>query len=441
MVYEEAGGELLTTHFASICGYGKNLNVTMEKTLFFVIVAILVFDFLFDRVMDFLNASRRSPVLPDELKGIYDEEKYQKSQEYSRINMRLGMITSSLSFALIMVLLFSGGFGWLDAWIRQYTVHPVLMALVFFGVLGLASDVLSTPFDVYQTFVVEERFGFNRTTPSTYILDKLKGWLLALLIGGALLSLFVWVYHLAGPLFWLYAWVVLSGFSVFMAMFYSSLIVPLFNKQTPLEEGELRSAIEEFAKKAGFTLDNIFVIDGSKRSSKANAYFSGLGPRKRIVLFDTLIKDHSTEELVAVLAHEIGHYKKKHSLKGMMVALLHSGAMLFLLGMFINRPELSFALGGNQASFHLGILAFALLYSPVSLILGIAGNMMSRRHEYQADAFAAEKYRAEPLMEALKKLSVNNLSNLRPHPAYVFVHYSHPPLLKRLDCLKQKTTL
>jgi STE24 endopeptidase len=408
----------------------------MGNALFWVILAIIIADYIFDRVMDLLNASRLTGTLPAELAGIYDEGKYRRSQEYSRVKMRLGLVTASLSFALIMAMLITGGFGWLDEYIRQYTGHPVWMALLFFGIVGLAADLISTPFDVYGTFVVEERFGFNRTSPTTYITDKLKGWLLAMLIGGALLAVFVWFHSRAGELFWLYAWMAFSGFSIFMAMFYSTLIVPLFNKQTPLEEGELRTAIEEFAEKTGFRLDNIYVIDGSRRSSKANAYFSGLGPKKRIVLFDTLIKDHTTEELVAVLAHEIGHYKKKHSLKGMMVSLIHTGVMLFLLGMFINRPELSLALGGQQPSFHLGILAFALLYAPVSLVLGVAGNYMSRRHEYQADAFAAEHYGAKPLMDALKKLSVNNLSNLRPHPAYVFAHYSHPPLLKRLEYLE-----
>jgi STE24 endopeptidase len=408
----------------------------MENILLGVILVIIVADYLFDRVMDLLNASRWSNELPEELKGIYDEDKYRRSQQYSRVNMRLGIITSSLSFLLILGMLLWGGFGWLDGFLREYTTQPVLLALLFFGIIGLASDILSTPFDVYATFVVEERFGFNRTTPAIYLADKIKGWLLALLIGGALLALFVWFYDVAGRLFWLWAWVVFSGFSVFMTMFYSTLIVPLFNKQTPLGEGPLRTAIEDFAREAGFRLDNIFVIDGSKRSSKANAYFSGLGPKKRIVLFDTLIKDHTTDELVAVLAHEIGHYKKKHTRKGMAVSLLQSGVMLFLLGIFVNQPGLSLALGGQQASFHLGILAFALLYAPVSLLLGIAGNRMSRRHEYQADAFAATHYRPGPLMEALKKLSVNNLSNLRPHPAYVFVHYSHPPLLKRLEHLE-----
>ncbi len=412
------------------------LLMSTEQILLYVILLIIILDYLFDRVMDYLNASRWSKTLPEELKGIYDEEKYRKSQEYSRVNMRLGTITSTLSFVFILLMLIFGGFGYLDDFVRQYASHDVWMALLFFGILGLASDILSTPFDLYGTFVIEERFGFNRTTPKTYVLDKLKSWMLALVLGGGLLAVFVWFYHTAGALFWLYAWILFSGFSIFMMMFYSTLIVPIFNKQTPLEEGELRSAIEAFAEKAGFKLDNIFVIDGSKRSAKANAYFSGLGPKKRIVLFDTLIKEHTTEELVAVLAHEIGHYKKKHTTRGMMVSLVHTGIMLYLLGLFINRPELSGALGATEPSFHMGILAFGLLYSPVSLVLGILGNRLSRKYEYQADAFAAENYDPQPLKEALKKLSVNHLSNLRPHPAYVYVHYSHPPLLKRLEHLE-----
>jgi STE24 endopeptidase len=409
----------------------------LEKILFYIIIAIIVFDFVFDRIIDYLNTTRWSNVLPDELRGIYDPEKYKKSQDYSKANLKLSVLTSSLSFVLIIAFLLLGGFPFLDGLVRQFTEHPILMALLFFGILGFASDILSTPFDVYDTFVIEEKFGFNRTTIKTYITDKLKGWVLAIFLGGGLLALLVWFYDFAGNLFWLYAWLFLTGFSVFMAMFYSTLIVPLFNKQTPLEEGELRNAIEEFAQKAGFRLDNIFVIDGSKRSSKANAYFSGFGPKKRIVLFDTLIKDHTTEELVAILAHEVGHYKKKHIIKGMVVSGIHSVVMLYLLGLFINRPELSLALGVEQSSFHIGIIAFGLLYSPVSTLLGIAGNVMSRKHEYQADAFAANKYKPEPLQDALKKLSVNNLSNLRPHPLHVFVNYSHPTLLQRLEHLEK----
>lgn len=409
----------------------------MEKTLLIIILIIITFEFFIERLLDYLNTTRWSNVLPEELRGIYDEEKYRQSQDYSRSNMRFGLITSTISFLLIISLLLFGAFGWLDLWVRQFTTQPILMAMLFFAIIGLISDLISTPFDVYDTFVIENKFGFNRTKPSTYIFDKLKGWMLAIILGGALLAVFVWFFKIAGGLFWLYAWLFFTAFSIFMAMFYSTLIVPLFNKQTPLESGELRDAIETLARKANFSLDNIFVIDGSKRSSKANAYFSGLGPKKRIVLFDTLIKDHTLNEVVAVLAHEIGHYKKRHTLKGMVISVLTSGLMLFLLGIFINRPELSMALGGNQASFHLGILAFGLLYAPFSMMLGILSNRISRKFEYEADAYAAALFDSKSLQEALKKLSVSNLSNLRPHPAYEFVNYSHPTLLKRLEQLKK----
>jgi STE24 endopeptidase len=254
----------------------------VEQILFYIIIGIIIFDFSFDRLIDYLNASKWSNVLPSELKDIYNEEKYRKSQDYQRENMRMGLLTSSLSFILILTFLFLDGFAWVDGWVRQYTEHPILMALLFFAVIGLASDLLSMPFDIYDTFVIEEKYGFNRTTPKTYATDKLKGYALAMIVGGGLLAIFVWFYNFAGSLFWLYAWLLLTTFSVFMAMFYSSLIVPLFNKQTPLEQGELRDAIEQFSIKAGFKLDNVFVIDGSKRSSKANAYFSGLGSKKEL---------------------------------------------------------------------------------------------------------------------------------------------------------------
>jgi STE24 endopeptidase len=409
----------------------------MPHTLLIIIVVILVFGYVMERFLDYLNATWWSTDLPEELKGIYDADKYRKSQDYLRTNQRFSTVTSSLSFAAMMLMLLLGGFAWLDGVVRYYTHHPILMALLFFGILGLAADILSVPFSLYHTFVIEERFGFNKTTPKTFILDKVKGLFLGAVIGGGLLALIVWIYDATGHWFWLIAWGAVGLFSVFMTMFYSSLIVPLFNKQTPLEEGELRKAIESFASDVGFKLKNIYVINGSKRSTKSNAYFSGLGPKKRIVLYDTLLKDHSTGELVAILAHEIGHYKKKHTLEGTLISLAETGLMLFILSLFIGHPDLSKALGATEGSFHMGVLAFGLLYSPISMILGLFSNILSRKNEYAADRFAGEKYDPSALQEALKKLSVNNLSNLRPHPAYVFVYYSHPPLLQRLRALDE----
>ncbi|MCF8303776.1 MAG: M48 family metallopeptidase [Bacteroidales bacterium] len=408
----------------------------MAQTLFYIIVVIIVASYLLERILEYLNMTYWSDKLPQELQGIYDEKEYKRSQDYHKVNTRFGFLTSTISLIAMLLILFLGGFAWLDETVRQWSTHPILMALLFFGILGLAADILSTPFSIYDTFVIEEKFGFNKTTPKTFILDKIKGWFIGAILGGGLLALIVWIYQSTGSWFWVIAWGAIALFTIFLTMFYSTLIVPLFNKQTPLEEGDLRKSIENFASKVGFKLQNIFVIDGSKRSTKANAYFSGLGSKKRIVLFDTLINEHTVKELVAVLAHEIGHYKKKHTTVNVVVSLAQTGLMLFILSWFISDPVLSKALGAEVGSFHMGILAFGLLYSPLSTLLGILMNIMSRKHEYQADAFAAKNYEAQPLQDALKKLSVKNLSNLRPHPAYVFVHYSHPPLLRRLRALE-----
>ena len=407
----------------------------MAEMIFYIIVAILVFDYFLERLLDYLNSLLWSNKLPEELEGIYDADKYRKSQEYTRTNTRFSIYSDTLSFLAMMLMLFLGGFAYLDREVWTVTENPILMSLLFFGILALASDLLSLPFSIYGTFVIEEKFGFNKTTVKTYILDKLKGLLLGAIIGGGLLSLVVWIYMVSGAYFWLIAWGLISGFMIFMSMFYSNLIVPLFNKQKPLEEGELRNAIEAFSKKTSFKLSNIYVIDGSKRSSKANAYFTGLGAKKRIVLYDTLIEDHTIGELVAVLAHEVGHYKKKHTLSGMILSILQTGLMLFILSRFIGNPVLSEALGASQPSFHMGLIAFGLLYSPLSLLLGLVMNTISRKNEFAADRFSAENYDPLALSNALKKLSVNNLSNLRPHPVYVFFYYSHPPLLKRLQAL------
>jgi len=409
----------------------------MSNTLFAIIIGIIILNFILERILDYLNTLKWSNILPDDLKGIYNEKKYAKSQDYEKTNHRFSQIVDSISFISILLMLCFYGFAFLDEYIRSITQNPILMALLFFGILGLASDILSTPFSIYSVFVIEERFGFNTSNIKTFIIDKIKGLLLGVIIGGGLLSLIVWIYSTTGEWFWLIAWGAISLFMIFMTMFYSSLIVPLFNKQSLLEVGELRTAIEEFAKKVDFKLDNIYKIDGSKRSKKANAYFSGLGPKKRVVLYDTLIENHTTEELVAVLAHEIGHYKKKHTLFGMIISIAQTGIMLFVLSLFIGNPVLSQAIGATKGSFHMGVLAFGLLYSPLSLILGLLMNYISRKNEYQADWFAGENYSNKLLQQALKKLSVDNLSNLHPHQVYVFFYYSHPTLIQRLKALEK----
>jgi len=404
--------------------------------LFLVIVLIIIVDFLSNWILDYLNLKNLSEKLPEEAKGIYDEKKYKESQRYYKTNNNFSMISSTFSLCLLLLMLFFNGFAYVDALVRNYTSSPILMTLFFFGILALFSDLLAIPFALYRTFVIEEKFGFNKTTLKTFCLDKIKGCLLAGIIGGGLLALITWFYLSAGTYFWLISWAAISIFSIFMVMFYTSLIVPLFNQLTPLPEGELRSAIEGYCKTVGFMLKNLFVLDSSKRSTKANAYFSGLGAKKKIVLFDTLIAKHTTDELVAVLAHEVGHFKMKHTLIGTFQSILQTGIMLFLLSLFLGNPALAHALGVEHSSFYIDILAFGLLYSPISHVMGILSNIISRRHEFQADAYAKRTYDGAALQSALKKLASDNLSNLTPHPAYVFVHYSHPPLLERLRRLE-----
>jgi len=418
----------------------------MANVFFYTILIILVLDYGLEQLLAWLNSTYWSDKLPAELEGIYDQEKYSRSQQYEKSKQRFAFIVSTLTLAVMIIMLMSGGFALMDSFVRHYTQSPILMALMFFGILGLVSNLLSLPFDIYHVFILEEKFGFNRTTARTFILDRLKGLLLSIIIGGGLLSLIILIYESTGNWFWWIVWAVITFFMVFMSMFYSNLIVPIFNRQRPLDQGPLRDAIEQFAGKVGFKLKNIYIIDGSKRSKKANAYFTGLGMKKRIVLYDTLIMDHTIEELVAVLAHEIGHYKKKHNLTGILLSTLQTGVMLFILSLFIRRDSalaqsLCQAVSGFSGleikqSFHLGILAFGLLYSPLSFILGLILNRISRKHEYAADRFAGIHYDPVALMNALKKLSVNNLSNLRPHPAYVFFYYSHPTLLQRLHALE-----
>ena len=408
-----------------------------SNSLFILIIFLVTFDFILDQVMDFLNQSYQKKELPEELKGIYDEAQFAKSQDYQKANVKFDFIQSSFSFATTLAMLFLGGFGWLHHYLLPQIANPILLALAFFGILFIASDILGLPFSLYKTFVIETKFGFNKTTPKTFILDKLKGYALGVIVGGALLSLLLWLMISIGINFWAYFWVVAGVFILLINMFYTSVIMPLFNKLKPLEDGNLKSAIERYSQKVSFPLDNIFVIDGSKRSTKANAFFSGMGSKKKIVLYDTLINNHSEDELVAVLAHEVGHYKKKHIILGYVLSILQIGLMLFILSRLVFNPELSMAMGSGGLAIHINLIAFGILFSPLSHIIGMAMNLISRKNEYEADEFAATTFASLPLQEALKKLSANNLSNLTPHPAYVFFHYSHPPMLQRLRFLKK----
>lgn len=402
-----------------------------------IIILVVTFGFIVERWLNFLNRKNQHNAVPEELKGVYADDVYRKSMEYQIANSKFENISSTFSYVFTMVLIFTGTFAMLDEWSRNFSNDMVWSTLIFFGTFALLSDIIGIPFDLYKTFVIEERFGFNRTTAKLFITDKIKGYLLAGILGGCLLAIFVLFYQITGRNFWWLAWITFSGVSILMSMFYASFILPMFNKLKPLEEGELRKSIEDYCRSVNFKLDNLFVMDGSKRSAKANAFFSGLGAKKKIVLFDTLIENHSTEELVAVLAHEVGHYKKKHTLTSIALSIIQTGLMLFLLSLFIDSESLSQALGSASASFALSLLAFGILYSPLSMILGVMMNLFSRKHEFEADAYAATTYSGKPLQIALKKLSADNLSNLTPHPWYVYIYYSHPPLLQRLRALQK----
>lgn len=404
-----------------------------------LIIIIPVAGFLIQRILDHLNSSMWSPVLPEKLKGIIDDEKYVKSQLYHKENVRLSFWSALFNLIVVLLMIIAGGFALVDSFAWSVSSRPVVAALVFFGAIGLASDLINIPFSIYDTFVIEKKYGFNTMKVRTFITDHIKSWALAIIVGAPVLGLITWFYYKTGTNFWLYAWGLITVFSVFMNLFYSELIVPLFNKQTPLPEGNLRSSIENFAAKTGFRLRDIYVIDGSRRSTKANAYFSGFGPKKRIVLYDTLLKEFNEEEITAVLAHEIGHYRKKHVLVSLITSVFLTGLMLFLFSLIVNSPLLSEALGASRPSFHLGLIVFGILYSPLSLVIGMLTNYISRRNEFTADRFVRDNYKPDKLAEALKKLSIKNLSNLLPHPAYVFFHYSHPTLLQRLEKLEEVT--
>ncbi len=394
-------------------------------------------NYLWEQMLDYLNLRNQKEHPPSELQDICDQETYQKTLSYHRAKSRFGVVSSTAGFVVMLILLVTGAFGELDQWLRQFIDQEIWLALAFFGTLFLLADLLSIPLQWYNTFVLEEKFGFNKTTIGTFWSDKLKGYLLTLVLGAPLIFLLLWLIQRLGAGFWIYFLVAISIFSLLINLFYTSLILPLFNKLTPLPDGELKQAIEGYSQKVSFPLSNIFIIDGSKRSGKSNAFFSGLGKKKKIVLYDTLVDNHSIEELVSILAHEVGHYKKKHVVINYLLSIVQSALMLFLLSIMISNEQLSLALGGRVLSIHLNLLAFGMLYTPVSKLLGLFLNILSRKNEYQADDFAANTSSKAALVKALKKLSLDNLSNLWPHRWFVFFHYSHPPLVQRLRAINQ----
>jgi STE24 endopeptidase len=402
-----------------------------------VILAALILEFTLDLVANLLNLKALKLELPPNLEGIYNAEDYRKSQEYIRATTRFGLLSSTFTLFLLLAFWFSGGFNYFDQVIRAWDFIPLVTGLLYIGIIFLAYDLLTLPFKVYGTFVIEERFGFNKTTPRTFFLDQIKGLSLAVLFGGPLLAGILVLFEYAGSYAWLYCWAAVTLFFLAMQYIAPTWIMPLFNKFTPMESGELKEAILRYTRSVNFPIKNVFVIDGSKRSSKSNAFFTGFGRNKRIALFDTLIEKHTVLEMVAILAHEIGHYKKKHVVQGIVIGILHMGVIFFLLSLFLVSPGLYQAFYMTQQSIYTGLLFFGLLYTPIELVLSTVMQVLSRKNEYEADRFAADTI-DEPrsLIDSLKRLHFTNLSNLTPHPFYVFLNYSHPPLLQRMQAIQ-----
>ncbi len=403
-----------------------------------IILSALLFEFALNLWADILNLKTLDPDLPGEFTGYYDEATYRKSQQYTRVTTKFGIVTATLDLGVMLIFWFCGGFNALDTLTRTWHLGPTGTGLAYIGILLLFLSIFNLPFNIYKTFVIEERFGFNKTTPRTFILDMVKGLGLTLVLGGPLLVIVLAFFQNAGHSAWLYCWIVATVFILFIQFIAPTWIMPLFNKFQPLEEGALKERIMTYAGSVRFPIGGIFVMDGSKRSSKSNAFFTGFGKNKRIVLFDTLIERHTVEELLTILAHEIGHYKKRHILTGMLISICHMGVIFFLLSIFLTHKGLYDAFYMKHMSIYAGFIFFGMLYAPVELILSVFMNMLSRHNEYQADRFAMETTRlTDAFINALKKLSVHNLSNLTPHPFYVFLHASHPPVLKRILRVKE----
>ena len=410
--------------------------VTSPLIIFYLLISIILFNFIKDYFLDYLNSKFFDKKIPENLRDIYDKEKYQKSQDYKKTLYKFGKISKAYSLTILLLFFFLDGFLLVDNFARSLFESELLISLSFFGIIFFGSDILNLPFSLYSIFIIEEKFGFNKTTFRIYFFDKIKSWFITILFGGGILSFIIFQFETVGKDFWIVAWVFITTISVLINGFYAQIIVPLFNKQTKLEEGNLKNDIEKYSKKVGFDLSNIFVIDGSKRSTKANAYFSGFGKQKRVTLYDTLLNKLNDNQIIAVIAHEIGHYKKNHIIFNLIFSTIQTGLMLYILSLLIYMPIFSEALGIQSHSFHIGLITFSILYTPISEIFSLIFNVFSRKFEYQADHYAKETFNSKHLIEALKVLSKDSLSNLTPHPKYVWWHYSHPTLAQRIKHLQ-----
>jgi len=401
------------------------------------VLVILISNYILGLIVEILNASCAHSSLPDEFRNSYDANRYKKSQNYLRENTYFKILRSTIMSFIILFLILGGGFNFIDQIARGFNLGYIFTGLIFAGIIFLGSQIIDIPFSAYHTFVIEEKYGFNRTTPKTFILDLLKSWLLISVIGSIVFSFIVWFFT-KGAGAWLWCWLGVTCFEIFLIFVAPVLIMPLFNKFTPLREGELKEAIHSYADSQNFKMKGVFKIDGSRRSSKSNAFFTGFGKYRRIALFDTLIKRHTTSELISVLAHEMGHYKKGHILKYMAIEILTKGLMFFILSLFIKNPNLFTAFKMQEVSIYAGLFFFGFLYAPINMIFSIFANFLSRKHEHEADIYAITTYKKpEDFISALKKLTIDNLSNLTPHPLKVFFSYSHPPILERIEAIRK----
>ena len=405
-----------------------------------IILIALIFEFALELLANLLNLRSITFKLPPVLDGIYKIDEYQKSQEYIKTRTIFSLVHMTINLLVLLFIWFTGCFNLLDQLIRSWNLPIIVTGILYTGILLLAYEIFTSPFKIYDTFIIEERFGFNKTTKLTFLVDQFKGLGLALVLGLPVLAAILWLFEYVGSYAWLYCWIMVTLFSLIMQYVAPTWILPLFNKFTPMESGELKEAIMNYIKAVKFPVKNIFVMDGSKRSRKSNAFFTGFGRNKRIALFDTLIAKHDTGELVAILAHEVGHYKKKHITQGLIISIIHTGILFLLLSIFLGSPGLYQAFNMQEQSVYVGLLFFGLLYTPIEVILSIFMNILSRKNEYEADRFAMETTENPNfLVEALKKLHTTNLSNLTPHPFYVFLNYSHPPLLQRVQAIQNMT--
>lgn len=404
---------------------------------FWIILVSLVGLYLLDAVAGFLNSRSLKRTLPDEFRGVYDEAEYRRLLDYTAVTTRFEFVTSTFNLAVLLLFWFCGGYDFLDQLVRVRHFDPIRTGLLFMGALWLGHWLTNLPFDLYGTFVIEQKFGFNKTTPQTFVADQIKSLALTAVLGGGLLAIVLALFEHGGPLVWLYAWVVTSVILFAFVYLAPAIILPLFNKFEPLEDRELKSAILEYGKSHDFPIAGVFVMDGSRRSTKSNAFFTGLGRMKKIVLFDTLIANHSVDELVAVLAHEIGHYKLRHIVQHIAAAIVNIGIFLFLAAYFIQSRALFDAFGVREPSVYCGLALFMIFYNPLGRVLSVARGYQTRRHEFQADRFAAKTARnPKAMIDALKKLSKSNLSNLSPHPLHVVLYHSHPPVLRRIEAIQ-----